>query len=232
MSTKKDKRKGKKRGGRRAAPASSMPKQTKDQLKVPKGGKGRNWASLKERYLAYEFLTYTEMSRATGIPEGQIGKHAAVGKNQIETWKDERTRLTQELADARHEKDKRAAGDFNAKLREQILLSADTLEAVGRNSLILKDGTAAPVTAADAVRAVDASARIKQALIGPAPKGPTTVVRTAAEREDGEEDEPQGIIVVPAKEAAEAWLSQQRARGALKPAEPKAPKKPKTKKPE
>ncbi len=226
MSTKSNKRKkkGNKGGGRRAAPASSVPKQTKAQLKATQGSKNRNWygpGGLKERYMAYEFLTYTAMSKATGIAEDVIQRQAGVKKNQPETWREERTRKTQELAEARHEKDKAAAGDFNARMREQILLSADTLEVVGRNSLILKDGTAVIVSPADAVRAVAESARLKQGLVGPAPKPATAVIKGLGERDDGDEDEPQGVVLVPIKQAEAAWLAQQKDREAATAAKAK-----------
>lgn len=214
MSTKSNKRK-KKRGGRRAAPASSMPKQTKAQLKVPKGGKGRNWASLKERYMAYEFLTYEELAVATGIHYGQIGKHAAVGKHQPLTWKDERTLKTQELAEAAHEKAKREAGGLNARLREQIRNTADLLEAKGQQSLAQLNG-ALIIPTREAITALAESARIKQALVGQPQKATGPIGgRGQAEREDGDEEEPQGVVVVPAKQAEAAWLADQKAREAV-----------------
>lgn len=207
MSTKKGKRKGKKRGGRRAAPASSVPKQTKEELaNIPNGSKKRNWygrGGLKERYMAYEFLTYTDMARVTGVPEGQIGKHAMVRRDQPETWKDERTRKTRELADARHEADKAKAADFNAEIRKQILLTADTLEGVGRNSLVTQAGLVM-VVPSDAIRALGESARIKQAMVVPDKTQQGRGVR-GDEGDDGDAGDVGGLVVMPPRMTLEQW---------------------------
>lgn len=207
MSTKSNPRKRKKRGGRRAAPASSMPKQTKDELKVPKGGKGRNWAALKERYMAYEFLTYTDMGKTLGIPEDVIQRHACVKRDQPETWRDERSRKTRELAEAQHEKAKREAAGLNAKLREQILLNADTLEAVGRNTLVTKEGGLTVVSPTDAIRAVGEASRIKQALVA---TDKTQAAKGALGDEEAESAAGAGLIVLPPRQDLAEWTAGQR----------------------
>lgn len=217
MSTKARKRKNTKGGGpKRTAPGLlRLPVQGREQLEhVKKGSKGRNWFSLKERYMAYEFLTYTEMASATGIGENLIGKHACIGKNQPETWKDERARRTNELAEAGFERQKAAAVPLNARLRDQIQAIADLLEAKGQQSLLQADGKLI-LSPREAVMAIAEAARIKQGLIG-------GVAKTAAQTSKGftaggsdsdeDPDEASGVVVVPAKETAEAWQQQQKAR--------------------
>jgi len=209
VSTKGSKR-GKKKGGSLKR-ASLFPLQTKEELVTTPGGKTRNWAALKQRYLDYEFLTYTQMAKDTGIPENVIGKKACVQKGQPETWKDERSRKSLELIEAQHEARKKMAGALNAKLRAEIQANADLLEAVGQQSLVRQGPTGTevvPVSAGEAIRAMDAAGRMKQALVEEerqkAAQGPN--ISQGADT-DGQGDQ-SGVVILPLKQAAELWQQQ------------------------
>lgn len=210
MSTKGSKR-GKKNKGGSLKRASLFPVQTKEQLKVNPGEKSRNWSALKERYMAYEFMTYTEMGKALGLSEDLIQKHARVHGNQSETWRDERTRRTQEMVEAQHEARKKQAGALNAKLRAEIQANADLLEAVAQGSLVRTgaNGTeVVPVSPGEAIRAMDAAGRMKQGLVEEARQKAAQGPNISQGADTDGEGEQVGVVVLPLKQAAELWQSQ------------------------
>lgn len=217
MSKKAKAKKKRKAGGGKSAPRA-LSKAEKEKLAKPgKGKTARNWSALKERYLRYDFLTYVEMAEETGIAKNQIEKRAAVRKEQPETWKDERTRRTKELSEASHERAKREAAGLNAKLREELLSNANTLEVVGQRALVNEQGEVAKLTPREGIAAVGEASRIKQGLIGAEPKAPAQPRGFAAGGSDaGNDEDEQGIIVLPQREAGEAWQKQQQERVAKK----------------